>query len=359
MVLRRALISVSILLLTPGPLLAQRPKLWRERVAASSPRRSAPQGREDRRAAVSSPSGRKVTARKPKKTRRARRKVRDVWPPFTLEHVNTHEKLTLRLYDRRGRTIRSSVRKIWRLMRCHHTGKQHAIHWRLLQRLYRVARHYKGKTLQIYSGYRSRRVARLRASKHTLGRAVDFAVSSVSTRSLRDYIKRTFTKNRGLGYYPNSPFVHFDVRDKAVLWVDYSGKGEEPRYAKNPYQVLDEERRARRQAKKAAHGKLARARPAKPTAAQQPALPPAGEDVFGPPAPPSAANTEPDPPVVCSARLPHRSTIPTPVEGPTPLGPGPLEPKAKSEAGTASAVPADAPSKEPAGPESNVRSVPP
>jgi len=34
----------------------------------------------------------------------------------------------------------------------------------------------------------------------------------------------------GVGYYPNSTFVHLDVRSLPTYWVDYSKPGEPPRY---------------------------------------------------------------------------------------------------------------------------------
>ena len=258
----------------------------------------------------------KQTARRSsKRAQKRRRKRRDRWPPMHLEHVNTREKLTVRLYDRKGRTIRASVRKLWRFLRCHHTGKRHAIHWRLIQRIYRISRRFKGRTLRVYSGYRARRAARLRTSKHTLGRAIDFAVKGVSTRTLRDYIRKTYKTRRGLGYYPNTPFVHFDVREKSAFWVDYSGKGEEPRYAKNPYAVLKQERAPKPRKKQL----VARKRPT------------AGER-FGPPAPRPASV----------------------VEGPRPLGPAPA-----SAAQPALVSGKTEPAKAVAPRVSNVRSVPP
>jgi hypothetical protein len=33
----------------------------------------------------------------------------------------------------------------------------------------------------------------------------------------------------GVGYYPNSSFVHLDVRETNTYWVDYAGPGEAPR----------------------------------------------------------------------------------------------------------------------------------
>ena len=44
---------------------------------------------------------------------------------------------------------------------------------------------------------------------------------------MRDYL-RTLS-DVGVGYYPNSSFVHLDVRDTNTYWVDYAGPGEAPR----------------------------------------------------------------------------------------------------------------------------------
>src|SRR4029078_12850254 len=43
----------------------------------------------------------------------------------------------------------------------------------------------------------------------------------------------TTLSDTGCGYYPNSSFVHLDVRDPGaghVTWIDASGPGESPRY---------------------------------------------------------------------------------------------------------------------------------
>jgi hypothetical protein len=39
----------------------------------------------------------------------------------------------------------------------------------------------------------------------------------------------------GVGYYPNSSFVHLDIRKGAkAFWIDYSGPGEAPLYSQAP-----------------------------------------------------------------------------------------------------------------------------
>ena len=66
------------------------------------------------------------------------------------------------------------------------------------------------------------------------GLACDFRVEGVKTTDLRDYLRKTFDKV-GVGYYPNSTFVHLDVRkDRSAFWIDYSGPGERAVYSENP-----------------------------------------------------------------------------------------------------------------------------
>jgi hypothetical protein len=57
---------------------------------------------------------------------------------------------------------------------------------------------------------------------------MDFSIEGVPTTAVRDYC-RTF-RDAGVGYYPNSTFVHLDVRTGKSYWIDYSRPGEAPRY---------------------------------------------------------------------------------------------------------------------------------
>jgi hypothetical protein len=70
------------------------------------------------------------------------------------------------------------------------------------------------------------------------GLACDFRVEGVKDTELRDYLRRTFDKV-GVGYYPNSSFVHLDVRkDRSAFWIDYSGPGDRAVYSENPKEDL-------------------------------------------------------------------------------------------------------------------------
>jgi hypothetical protein len=70
------------------------------------------------------------------------------------------------------------------------------------------------------------------------GLACDFRVEGVKATDLRDYLRKSFEKV-GVGYYPNSSFVHLDVRkDRSAFWIDYSGPGERAIYSENPNEDL-------------------------------------------------------------------------------------------------------------------------
>ncbi len=97
----------------------------------------------------------------------------------------------------------------------------------LLTRIDTIARHFSGKHISVVSGYRPRS----RGSLHQSARAIDLRVTGVSNEEVVTFCK-TIT-DTGCGYYPNSSFVHVDVRAPgtgSVSWIDASGPGETPRY---------------------------------------------------------------------------------------------------------------------------------
>jgi LysM repeat protein len=96
---------------------------------------------------------------------------------------------------------------------------------RLIRLLAKVSDKFGSRPIRIVSGYRTRSF--FEDSRHKLSRAVDFSIPGVDNVTVRDYL-RTLT-DVGVGYYPNSSFVHLDVRDANTYWVDYAGPGEAPR----------------------------------------------------------------------------------------------------------------------------------
>lgn len=152
--------------------------------------------------------------------------------PKTVRFVRVHnnKRLNLKLLNRNGRVNAKSRRALSKLARDRRGKKRYRLlHPRLVQLLQRVADHFPGQTIEIISGYRAAKRGRS-LSKHNVGRALDFRVADVSNKELYNFIK-TLPKT-GTGYYPNSVFVHLDVRDKSYTWTDLSRPGEPPRYIK-------------------------------------------------------------------------------------------------------------------------------
>lgn len=96
---------------------------------------------------------------------------------------------------------------------------------RLIRLLAHVSDAFGGRKIRIVSGYRTQ--SWVLDSKHKYGRALDFSIPGVPNEALRDYLRTL--PNVGVGYYPNSSFVHLDVREGSAYWVDYAGPGEPPR----------------------------------------------------------------------------------------------------------------------------------
>ena len=159
-------------------------------------------------------------------------------PPVTLFTINHKETFSLRLRDAQGKPVKGNQRRFDKFLRCHHTEKKHAMNPRLMRLLYQTGRHWPGRRLEIVSGYRNPSVAKNPHSPHMKGLACDFRVDGIKTAELRDYLRKTFEKV-GVGYYPNSTFVHLDVRkDKSAFWIDYSAPGERSIYSETPNQDL-------------------------------------------------------------------------------------------------------------------------
>lgn len=152
-------------------------------------------------------------------------------------HLHSRELRRIRPYDARGRLRPAALRRFSRLLRCAHTGKVRAIHWRVLVILYDVWLHFGLPQVTIFSGYRPPEVARLKTSKHVIGRAVDFTLDGVSNARIRDYLRRSFD-HVGVGYYPNGFHVHLDVRKHKRFWIDYGGVGEAAQYSRTPLRDL-------------------------------------------------------------------------------------------------------------------------
>lgn len=116
---------------------------------------------------------------------------------------------------------------------------------RLVERLELVIDHFtKPDTtpkMFVVSGYRPMS----KGSFHAIGRAIDFRIEGVENSDLVAFCKTL--PDTGCGFYPNSSFIHLDVRDVStghVSWIDASGPGDKPEYvaAWPPPPASDEDR---------------------------------------------------------------------------------------------------------------------
>lgn len=113
---------------------------------------------------------------------------------------------------------------------------------RLALLLAAVADHFGGRDVTIVSGLRRAGGYTRRASRHVSFQATDIRVQGVPARAIWDFC--TSLRGTGCGLYPNSTFVHVDVREQAAQWVDWSGPGQRPRYGgmRGPWRTRNDRR---------------------------------------------------------------------------------------------------------------------
>jgi hypothetical protein len=129
----------------------------------------------------------------------------------------------------RGTLLPAATKNISDVLASWRTGKRVDIDRGLIRLIARVSDTFGGRPIRVVSGFREH--SYVPSSRHPQGRALDFSIDGVPNEAVRDYL-RTLAKV-GVGYYPNSSFVHADTRDAATYWIDYSGPGEPPEIAGN------------------------------------------------------------------------------------------------------------------------------
>jgi uncharacterized protein YcbK (DUF882 family) len=141
------------------------------------------------------------------------------------------EAFHIKVKDSHGKIPAVSLKEFEQMMR-QGEGPKAATHppdARLVALIGLVSKHFGGRTLEIVSGYRAYKPTQYTPmSRHNYGRALDFRIRGVQNETLRDFCRTL--QNTGCGYYPNSTFVHMDVRDAKAYWVDLSHPGEAPNY---------------------------------------------------------------------------------------------------------------------------------
>lgn len=145
-----------------------------------------------------------------------------------VHRLATSETFDIAVGERRGRVSPVALKTAEKMMRSP-AGLAHPIDPRLVSLLGVVSNHFGSRKLEVVSGFRPFTPTQFNPhSNHMHGKAVDFRVQGVPNEAVRDFCRTL--KNVGCGYYPNSVFVHMDVRDQSAFWIDYSKPGEAPRY---------------------------------------------------------------------------------------------------------------------------------
>lgn len=137
---------------------------------------------------------------------------------LALHNLHTGERVKS-VYWEKGRYIPGALKDIEKVLRDHRTGKTHAIDLRLLDMMQLLHRQMGArKEFQVISGYRSPETNKMLAKQHNgvakrslhmQGKAIDIRLPEFSLSELRK--AALSLKVGGVGYYPNSNFIHLDT----------------------------------------------------------------------------------------------------------------------------------------------------
>lgn len=137
---------------------------------------------------------------------------------LAFDNLHTGEKLALTYFEN-GHYVSEAIREINNLLRDHRTGDTTAMDPALFDLLHDMQYHLgANKPFQIISGYRSPATNTMlhkttsgvaTKSQHTLGKAVDIRMEGVDSARIRKVA--IAMKRGGVGYYPESNFVHVDT----------------------------------------------------------------------------------------------------------------------------------------------------
>lgn len=144
----------------------------------------------------------------------------------TLENPGNRRRWTGYVIGPADSLLPKAERQIRAVLASWRTGRSEPIAPNLTRLIARLSDVFGGRTIRVVSGYRERSHAK--DSHHKRGAALDFSIDGVPNWAVRDYLRSLRTT--GVGYYPNSSFVHVDVRGYPAYWIDLSGPGAAPRY---------------------------------------------------------------------------------------------------------------------------------
>lgn len=140
-----------------------------------------------------------------------------------LRAENLGDEVRVNIYKPDGSFDDAALAKLDELFRCLVTGEVRAMRAELYEQLSRIQDHFEGKQILMVSAFR---LTDDGSSRHHHASAVDFKVQGVSIYEVKKFASTLDTGNMGLGIYPNTQFVHLDVRapgEPSFYWTDYSG----------------------------------------------------------------------------------------------------------------------------------------
>lgn len=139
-------------------------------------------------------------------------------PHLAFRHTHTEERLHVAFRNRQGYIQPALQRMDW-LLRDFRTGESTRMDPRLYDMLHALSLACGGDTFEIISGYRSPTTNTMlrktrgggvaKRSLHMDGKAIDIRLVGVDTARLRDAALALGVG--GVGYYPDSDFVHIDT----------------------------------------------------------------------------------------------------------------------------------------------------
>jgi uncharacterized protein YcbK (DUF882 family) len=146
-------------------------------------------------------------------------------PMLVLRALNHPDSVAMPAHGERGGFAAEDLDRAAHVLRDPSTGNEHPIDPRILDLVYRVQTRFGAHEVRIISGYRTPR--RASRSNHGRGRAIDLVVPGAADEEVARFAREQGFV--GVGVYPNSGFVHLDVRERSYFWVDRSGPGKRSR----------------------------------------------------------------------------------------------------------------------------------
>lgn len=138
---------------------------------------------------------------------------------ITLRSYTTGERLRVRLVDEQGNVLEQGRQRLAWILRSGPDDRASPPVPELVRLLYKVADHFgRKREVVVISGYRSPEYNELRTrqsrqvgkeSRHMKGEAMDLRIDGVSIVALHRYLRKL--RAGGVGYYPDSHFVHIDI----------------------------------------------------------------------------------------------------------------------------------------------------